>query len=127
MQRLSARISSRRRAGRLSSFPMNTLRRELWPGYPVALGEGFRLRKDRGGREFVAVCSLRAHELGWELVLDVGGELQRSEVCRTQDQVLDLTEKWKAALLARGWSADALTRALPDPAAPAPRTPTSDT
>ena len=39
---------------------MAILRRELWPGHPVDLGEGLRLRK----REHEAVCWLRTHQLG---------------------------------------------------------------
>jgi hypothetical protein len=74
-------------------------RRETWPGYSVDLGEGFRVRK--GPHE--AVCWLRTHELGWELVLNVNGSLQRSEVCRSRDAVLDLTESWKVALVGHGW------------------------
>jgi hypothetical protein len=52
---------------------VQTLRREHWPGYSVDLGEGFRLRKDRNGHLLEAVCWLRPHELGWELVLNVNG------------------------------------------------------
>lgn len=82
---------------------MNTTRREMWPGYAVDLGEGFRVRKERNGHPLEAVCWLRTHELGFELVLNVNGNLQRSEVCRSSDEVLSKTEAWKAALLNRGW------------------------
>jgi hypothetical protein len=68
---------------------MATLRRENWPGHPVDLGEAFRVRKG----EHEAVCWLRSHEFGWELVLNVDGALQRSQVCRSQDEFLDLTER----------------------------------
>ena len=44
------------------------------------------------------------NELGWELVLNVNGSLQRSDVCRNRDEILDKVESWKAAMLARGWS-----------------------
>ena len=70
---------------------------------PVNLGEGFRLHKDRCGRQLEAICHLQTHQLGWELVLTVNASLQRSEVCRSQDAVLDLTERWKAALTEKGW------------------------
>jgi len=76
-----------------------TLRRENWPGHPVDLGEGFRLRK----RSHEAVCWLRTHELGWEVVVNVDGMLQRSQVCRSQDEILTRTEAWKVALMERGW------------------------
>jgi len=86
-----------------SSFPMSTLQREHWDGHPIHLGEGFRLHRDRRGRQLEAICHLQTHPLGWELVLTVNASLQRSEVVRSQDAVLDLTERWKAALVERGW------------------------
>jgi hypothetical protein len=33
----------------------------------------------------------------------VNGNLQRAEVCRSQDELLDKTERWKAALIERDW------------------------
>jgi hypothetical protein len=49
------------------------------------------------------VCELWSHEFGWELRLVVdGGELTRSQVCRSQDEVLDVTEQWKAAMVGKG-------------------------
>jgi hypothetical protein len=49
------------------------------------------------------VCELWSHEFGWELRLVVdGGELIRSQVCRSQDEVLDVTEQWKAAMVGKG-------------------------
>jgi hypothetical protein len=70
---------------------------------PVNLGEGFRVRKDRCGRQLEAICWLRTHPLGWELVLNVNGSLQRSQVCRSNDEVLDLTERWKSMRVESGW------------------------
>jgi hypothetical protein len=78
-------------------------RRDDWLGHPVDLGEGFRLHKDRCGGQLEAICRLRTHPLGWELVLNVIGNLQRTEVCRSQEGVLEKTERWKAALIERGW------------------------
>ena len=46
---------------------------------------------------------VRTHQLGWELRLDVAGSLQRSQVCRSQDEVLDTADQWKAAMLEKGW------------------------
>jgi hypothetical protein len=76
-------------------------RREDWDGLPADLGEGFRLHKDRCGRQFEAVCSLRTHPFGWELVLNVNGNLQRSDVCRSSDEILTTTEAWKNGLIER--------------------------
>jgi hypothetical protein len=31
------------------------------------------------------------------------GELVRSQVCKSSDEVLDTQESWKAAMMERGW------------------------
>ena len=82
---------------------MQTLQREFWDGHPVSLGTGFELHKRKGDRELRAVCSLQAHQLGFELVLEVNGLLSRSQVCRSRDEVLDLCERWLAVMLSAGW------------------------
>jgi hypothetical protein len=64
----------------------------------------FRLHKDRCGRQLEAACRLVTHQLGWELRLEIAGSLQRSQVCRTQDEVLDTAEQWKAALIENDWA-----------------------
>jgi hypothetical protein len=35
----------------------------------------------------------------------VTGSLQRSQVCRSHDAVLDTSEQWKGAMLEKGWTA----------------------
>jgi len=48
---------------------------------------------------------LWSHQLGWELRLVVDGDdFRRSQVCRSQDEVLDVTEQWQAAMVGRGWA-----------------------
>ena len=66
---------------------MNKFTREAW-----------RLRK----RDREARCQLWSHEFRFELRLMVG-ELRRSQVCRSSDEVLDHAESWKAAMMERGW------------------------
>lgn len=51
--------------------------------------------------ERVARCALFSHEFGWELRLMVG-ELVRSQVCRSEDEILATQELWKAPMLGRG-------------------------
>ena len=63
-----------------------------------------RVQKSRGDRTFNGVCRLMSHELGWELRLEIDGDLQRSAVCRSQDEILDTMEQWKAAMMAKGWT-----------------------
>jgi hypothetical protein len=82
---------------------IHVLQRRDWNGEPVIVGDAFRVHKARAGRQLEAVCHVVTHALGWELRLEVEGSLQRSQVCRTQDEVLDMSEAWKAAMLAKGW------------------------
>lgn len=54
-----------------------------------------------GGREREAVGTLETHMLGWQMVLTVDGESQRSKVCQTEDEVFDAIEAWRSALQAK--------------------------
>jgi hypothetical protein len=83
---------------------VNVLQRPDWHGSPIELGELFIVKKN--GRE--ATCKLRSHQFGWELLLFVGRQLEvvQSQVCRSQNEVLTTGEQWKAAMTAKGWSAD---------------------
>ncbi len=87
---------------------MQFLNRPDWSGTPFIVGGMFRLKK--GNR--TARCQLRTHPLEWELRLSVGDELLQSQVCRTQDEVLDTTEKWKAATKGPDVTTDAFARAV---------------
>ena len=77
---------------------MNVFQRPYWSGHPVELGDAGRLHK----RDREARCQLWSHQLGFELRLMIG-ELMRSQVCRSSDEVLDTQESWKAAMMERGW------------------------
>lgn len=55
----------------------------------------------KGGKRLV--CTLHTHRMGWELRVWYGPELVRSEVCKTQDDVLSTAEKWKATALTDAW------------------------
>ena len=69
------------------------------------LGEGWRLRKVVCSHPRQAVCELRSHQLGSELqhVID-GVDLRRSQVVRSNDEILTVTEQWKTAMVERGWA-----------------------
>ena len=71
--------------------------REVWNGHPVALGIAWTLKK----RDHVAQCVLFSHEFGWELRLEVG-ELFRTQVCRSTEEILDTQEPWKAVDVREG-------------------------
>ena len=83
---------------------LQVLQRPEWHGEPKAVGDMFRLHKDRCGRQLEAACRLMTHQLGWELRLEIAGSLLRSQVCRTQDEVLDTSQQWKAAMIEKDWA-----------------------
>ena len=84
-------------------MPSHVLQREFWSGHRVSLGTGWTLHKSVCGKAREAVCELWSHQFGWELRLMIdGGILQRSQVCRSNDEVLDTQEQWKAAMLGNG-------------------------
>jgi hypothetical protein len=52
-------------------------------------------------------CLIFSHQFGFELRLVFGSkaELLRSQVCRTDDEVLTTGEHWEAAMIEEGWHA----------------------
>jgi hypothetical protein len=82
----------------------NVLQRADWYGDPLKQGDLFRLNKTKGGAQLEALCELWSHPLGWEVWLTIAGDLHRSEVCRSQDDVLTTCEQWKAAMTDKGRS-----------------------
>jgi hypothetical protein len=81
-----------------------TLQREHWNGQPTYLGDLFRVSKTRGEKPLAAACKLWPHNLGWEVRLEIHGDLQRSEVFRSQDDVLTAGEQWQRAMVEKGWT-----------------------
>ena len=49
-------------------------------------------------------CALWTHPLGWELRVDAGAEMARTQVCRHQADVFKTAEAWKAEALQKGWN-----------------------
>lgn len=80
---------------------MQVQQREHWSGGPAFLGNAWMLTK--AGR--TATCALHSHDFGWELRLTIG-ELVRTQVCRTSEEVLSVQEDWRRALEQRGYSGD---------------------
>ena len=76
-----------------------TTLRPVWNGHPVELGIGWTLRK----RNHVAQCVVFSHEFGWELRLEVG-ELFRTQVCRSDREIEDVSAAWREAMLEKGWT-----------------------
>jgi hypothetical protein len=73
--------------------PMSaTLQREHWNGQLTRLGELFRISEARAEKQLRVCDSSGPIALGWELRLEINGDLQRSEVFRSQDDVLTAGE-----------------------------------
>jgi hypothetical protein len=53
----------------------------------------------------------------------IGGDLQRSQVCRTGQEWLDVRDAWQAAMLEKGWHDQTIE---PAPPVPAERPPTEE-
>jgi hypothetical protein len=70
---------------------------------PVMLGDLFHLHKNRCGSQIEAACRVVTHPLGWELRLEIAGSVQRSQVCRSQDEVLETSDQWKLAMIENTW------------------------
>ena len=78
--------------------------RPYWNGESLKLRELWIVRKTREGRAHFAVCMLFSHLFGWELRLLIDGELQRSQVCCSEEEWLDTGDAWKAAMAEKGWT-----------------------
>ena len=68
---------------------------------PQALGEVWTLK--RGA--LVMRCALSTHRLGWELRLAAGANFSRSQVCKSEAEVLKTADDWKAEAVTKGWTA----------------------
>ena len=77
------------------------LQRPDWHGTLIELGDLFRLHKNR--RE--ARAALFTHQLGWEVRLLAGSQLEvvQTQVCRDQQEVLATGERGKEAMAEKGW------------------------
>jgi hypothetical protein len=74
-------------------------------------GERKRRREDDarvGSRSGIG----QTHQFGWELRLTIG-ELVRTQVCRSSDEVMRVQEEWRRALEERGYAAASATLRLP--------------
>lgn len=83
----------------MTAMPLDVLQRHVWTGQPIRLGSLFTVTKGR----HTADCELWTHQLGWELRLTSGTTLLQSQVCRVQNDVLEMQEAWKAAMTDKGW------------------------
>ncbi len=49
-------------------------------------------------------CTLATNPLGWELRLSKGNNLQRSQVCKTEDAVFDTSDTRRQEAGKKGWA-----------------------
>jgi hypothetical protein len=82
---------------------IDVLQRSDWYGAPMKQGELFQVRKARGRGKLNAACELWTHPLGWEVRLIIDGKRDRSEVSRSQNDVLSTCQRWQAAMIEKGW------------------------
>lgn len=82
-------------------MPPEVLQRLAWNGTPQELGDLFILHKNRR----TARAQLLTHQLGWEVRLLVGSQLDvvQMQVCRTQDEVFTTGDRCKTAMTQKGW------------------------
>jgi len=81
---------------------MNTTpQRGFWNGNAVRLEDVWSLRK----RTHIVQCMLYTHQFGWELRLEVG-QLFRTQVCRSDREIEDVSVAWKEEMIEKGWSTE---------------------
>ena len=78
---------------------MSVQQRSDWYGEQQQLSPAWTLFKESK----TAQCAVWSHQLGWELRLTIGPEFIQSHVCRSQMELIETQEQWKAAMLTKGW------------------------
>jgi hypothetical protein len=78
----------------------SVFQRALWDGTPREEATWWTLKK--GQRR--AVCRMLSHVFGHELRLEVSRELVASQVCRTDEAILECQARWRTGLEEKGWS-----------------------
>jgi hypothetical protein len=74
-------------------------------GQPLRLPQGFRLTKPNGDHAISAVCEVWSHPDGWELRMVIDGhDLLLATVEGAAPKMLAWVEKWRAAMLRKGWT-----------------------
>jgi hypothetical protein len=64
-----------------------------------SLGDLWTLKRDA----LTMRCALATHRLGWELRLTAGASFSRSQVCRSEAEVLSTRDAWQAEAAGKGW------------------------
>jgi hypothetical protein len=69
------------------------------PTAPVELETVWTLTK----RDRVARCVVLTHQLGWDSPID-SGDLLMTQVCRSDQEIEDVSGARKAAMIEKGWA-----------------------
>lgn len=75
--------------------------RDRYDGVPREVAVWWTLRREATKGE--AICRQMTHVFGFELRLEVRGELVESAVCRTLDEIVSCQERWCSRLESKGW------------------------
>jgi hypothetical protein len=76
-----------------------TLARYVYYQGPQKLGDLWTLT--RGA--LTMRCALVTHAHGWEIKLTAGSGFSRVEVCKSQREVFDTSDAWRAEATSKGW------------------------
>ncbi len=72
---------------------------------PLRTPQGFHLTKPNGDHPISAACEVWSHPDGWELRMVIDGHgVLLATVEGSVPKMLARVEKWRAAMLAKGWS-----------------------
>ena len=69
---------------------------------PKSLGDVWTLAKG----PLKLRCALATHRLGWELRLTAGANFLRSQVCKSEREVSETQDAWRAEAISKGWPSD---------------------
>ena len=64
------------------------------------LGDFWKLSKN--GKTLT--LEVRTHPMGWELRAMIGLEMQRTQVCKAETEVLTTSDAWKTEAVGKGWA-----------------------
>ena len=78
---------------------MGVLLRDVWNFQQERLSPMWTLTKGQKTAE----CVVWSHHFGWELRLSVGADLIQSQVVRSAEELVELQERWRAAMSEKGW------------------------
>jgi hypothetical protein len=76
----------------------STPQHEFWNGKATELETLWKLTK----RAKVARLVLLTHQLGFELRIE-SGDLLMTQVCRSDQEIEDVSAAWKIAMMEKGW------------------------